>query len=260
MHSNRYVAVPKHRWLRWDRFAAASVVLCASIPSAAAPPPSPPPAPAASSPASAPPPPSDDSEDAPVAPAPEPWIYEPPPPAPRFAAPPRFELGVGLRGDGGVIDRRGRRGPSLALGGVGASVRPRWHDRFALDLAFDFITGTDYNGFERSEDVVSLQPMFFFGRRGRARGYLTGGLHLSRATVDRGFDQVVYHYAGGDFGAGVEIRTSFHTAIDLDGLLFIRTRTDSSGPPEFVDPATGRTTDTSGGALLRITFLVYFPR
>jgi hypothetical protein len=171
----------------------------------------------------------------------------------------RFELGIGLRGEGILIDRR-TRGSSLALGGVGAGIRPRWHDNFALDIGGDFITGTDYNGFERTEEILSLQPMVFFGHRERIHPYLVAGVSFSRAKVDQPLQEVTYHHIGADFGGGIEIHLGRHTAVDLDGLFFVRTRTDSDGKPEFVDPVTGRTTNTSGGALVRATFLLYFTR
>jgi hypothetical protein len=197
---------------------------------------------------------------APMAPEPPSWVYEVPPPPPPFVVPHKLELGVGLRGDAVITDRRRRSSASLALGGVGVSVRPRFRESFALDIGADFITGTDYNGFERTEEILSLQPMFFFSRRNRILPYLTAGISMSRATVDQPLEEVTYHHIGGDFGGGIEIRLGPHTALDLDGIFFIRTRTDSDGKPEFLDPATGRTTDTSGGALLRATFLVYFSR
>ena len=40
-------------------------------------------------------------------------------------------------------------------------------------------------------------------------------------------------------------------ALDMDVVGFLRKRTDDGKTPEFVDPATGRTTNTSAGAVFR---------
>jgi hypothetical protein len=59
-------------------------------------------------------------------------------------------------------------------------------------------------------------------------------------------------------GLGLEFRIGRKTALNFDVLGFIRGRTDSRAEYEyeFVDPETGRGTNTSGGGLFRggITF------
>ena len=67
-----------------------------------------------------------------------------------------------------------------------------------------------------------------------------------------------YSYFGGQIGVGLEFRVLDTVSLDLDVVGFIRGRTDNAAQlhPEFTDPDTGRTTNTSGGGLFRggITF------
>jgi hypothetical protein len=88
-----------------------------------------------------------------------------------------------------------------------------------------------------------------------------GGLGFSGADVTH-VDQTSsrYGYMGFDVGGGVELRFWRHVAIDGDVLAFVRGRTDDSARlyPEFVDPRTGRSTNTSGGALFRAGMTYYF--
>ena len=60
-----------------------------------------------------------------------------------------------------------------------------------------------------------------------------------------------YDYFGGHGGIGLEFRLSRRVALNIDALGFIRNRTDDDPRPEFVDPETGRTTNTSGGGMFR---------
>jgi len=67
-----------------------------------------------------------------------------------------------------------------------------------------------------------------------------------------------YSYFGGQLGAGLEFRVTRRVSLNLDLVGFMRGRTDQEArvQPEFTDPDTGRTTNTSGGGLFRggITF------
>jgi hypothetical protein len=69
-----------------------------------------------------------------------------------------------------------------------------------------------------------------------------------------------YSYFGAQLGLGTEVRVSRRIAIGGDVVGFIRGRTDdkASYAPEFVDPNTGRATNTSGGGLVRVGATFYW--
>jgi hypothetical protein len=59
---------------------------------------------------------------------------------------------------------------------------------------------------------------------------------------------------------GVEGRVTRHFALGGDLMGFLRWRSDrhASRNPEFIDPVSGRTTNTSGGGLLRLGATFYW--
>jgi len=94
-----------------------------------------------------------------------------------------------------------------------------------------------------------------------AQFYMLAGLGWSSARVE--FDQdPAYHkvehysYFGGQLGAGVEFRLSRVVSLNADLIGFVRGRTDSRARenPEFTNG--NKSTNTSGGGLVRggITF------
>jgi hypothetical protein len=145
--------------------------------------------------------------------------------------------------------------------GIGFSLRPRPLPHFAVDLGIDLFGGTDYQGRSRSETAFSINPMFFVNPRSRVQLYLLGGIGFSSAYV-RYADRSTAHfsYVALDGGVGAEFRLTSHVAIDADVVGFVRGRTDSEASlyPEFVEPGTGRTTNASGGALLRLGLAYYW--
>ena len=147
------------------------------------------------------------------------------------------------------------------MGGLGFSVRPRLNPHFAIDFGVDFLRGRDFNADDRSETAFFINPMFFVNPRNRVQVYVLAGFGFSGAEVTH-FDQTRshYNYMGFDAGLGVELRFWRHIAIDGDMLAFVRGRTDDAArlDPEFVDPSTGRSTNTSGGALFRLGMTYYF--
>jgi hypothetical protein len=189
----------------------------------------------------------------------------PPPPS---AAPPRWhsEFGLNLRVEGVALGHSAGGAFSSGMGGVGMSLRYRPVPHFAFDLGVDLLAGNDYNGFQRTEVPIALSGMFYLNPRSRVQVYLQGGANFSRAQVrsdiaapqlslvDGGSQYgATYTYFGGQGGGGFELRHSRRVALNHDALGFVRKRigdTDST-PPEFIDPRSGRTTNTSGGALMR---------
>ena len=121
------------------------------------------------------------------------------------------------------------------------------------------------------ETALLLNGMVFINPKNMVQVYALGGLGFSGASVNRknvteladgslieSEERVEYSYFGGQLGIGLEFRIAKRTALNVDVLGFVRGRTDERArtEPEFIDPETGRTTNTSGGGLLRggITF------
>ncbi len=189
----------------------------------------------------------------------------PPPPAPK---PPRWqsEFGINLRVEGVALGHPGGSSFNVGMGGVGQSLRYRPVPHFAFDLGADVLAGNDYNGFQRLEVPVSLNGIIYINPRNRVQVYLIGGANVSRAEVSSnqsalaqellaptggGQYGATYTYFGGQGGLGLEFRLSKRVAIDLDGLAFVRERIGDIQTPEFVNPRTGQTTNTSAGGLFR---------
>lgn len=192
------------------------------------------------------------------------------PPAPPAPPPPprhrwRSEWGINLRLEGISLGSRRGAAEEAGMGGLGLSLRYRPVPAFALDFGVDVVGGIDYNGDKRSEIPVSLSAMLFVNPRSRVQFYFMGGLHASHAQVERTsillaedgqssltmMDEVEYDYFGGHGGIGLEFRLSRRVALNIDAMGFMRSRTDDNPVPEFVDPETGRTTNTSGGGMFR---------
>jgi hypothetical protein len=191
---------------------------------------------------------------------PRPPMISTPPPAPRWHP----EFGLNLRVEGAALGKPEGARYSPGLGGAGLSLRYRPVPHFSFDLGVDFLAGTDFNGFQRTEIPVSLSGMIFVNPRSRVQFYLLGGANVSRAqvrsdspnpllgTVDGGSAYgATYTYFGGQGGGGLEFRLSRRVALDLDVLGFVRERIGDVQTPEFVDQNTGKTTNVSGGALFR---------
>jgi hypothetical protein len=175
------------------------------------------------------------------------------------------EWGFNLRVEGIPLGHTPNSQGSAGLGGVGLSLRYRPVPAFAFDLGVDVLAGNDYNGFSRTEVPISLNGIIYLNPRSRVQVYLQGGGMISRAQVrsDSPAQQLqqvgdgtygaTYTYAGGQGGGGFEFRLSRRVALDLDALGFVRTRIGDVDPryPEFIDHDTNKTSNTSGGALIR---------
>ncbi len=166
------------------------------------------------------------------------------------------EWWLGARLQGVMMGNHGDRSQDAGMGGVGIDLRLRPIAHFAVDVGVDVIGGTDYHGDERTETVFSVNPMVFVNPRSAVQVYFLGGLALSSARVTHASDGTRdnWSYAGVDGGVGVEFRLSRKLALDVDLVGFVRGRTDSAADrnPEFVDEVTGRTSNTSGGGLMRV--------
>jgi len=221
-----------------------------------------------------PPPPGEEEGDAPppgpprpLPPPPmlhEPEPYRPPPPAKKRRWTRKWGLNLHLQGVmmGGSEDRHDDSG----MAGLGFGFRYRPIPHFAFEAGVDFLGGVDWQGNARSETALLLNAMVFVNPRDAVQFYMLGGFGFSGATVrprDKYGDPIDayeehYSYFGGQLGAGLEFRITRRISLNVDMVGFVRGRTDEDARynPEFTDPKTGRTTNSSGGGLLRggITF------
>jgi len=182
------------------------------------------------------------------------------------------EWGLNLRVEGAFIGS-GLSG-NAGLGGFGAGLRYKPSPWFGIEAGIDFDLGRDYNDYARNETAFSLSGLLFLNPRSRAQVYLLGGFGWSIANVTNDTyastanfqepvglnDTVSYHYFGGQAGIGLEYRMTRNIAFNVDMRGFIRGRTDSNADanPEFRDPSTGQTTNTSGGLLFTGGMTFYF--
>lgn len=220
----------------------------------------------------------EDEGDRDVRPMPEPPPPPPPGPPVRQVSPAkagakrwREKFGLNLRLEGvpipGGLAHRWGSYEEPGMGGLGASFRWRPIRWFALDVGVDALGGVDYSGNDRFESALSTSGLFYLNPQHKVQAYLLAGLHVAHAEVDNqdfrpnlsqaGYSDE-YDYFGGQAGVGVEFRISRRVGIDLDGLVIARTRTDDGDFPEFVDPRTGETGDSTVGGMLRAGITIWF--
>jgi hypothetical protein len=191
-------------------------------------------------------------------------------PPPRFRRRPRFpRWGASVHVFGALLGDDSTISRDASMGGLGVGLRRFFLPELALEANLEFGFGTDYNGYERQEASLLFHAVGVLNPRSVVRAYVFGGFGFSGANVAVRPTDVTpvtssyddhYSYVGVDLGAGVEIRVTRHAAIHADILGFVRDRTDDDNRsrPEFIDPKTGRTTNSSGGALLRVGTQFYW--
>lgn len=193
--------------------------------------------------------------------------FEVPPPPRRRHRRPLLRWGLDAHVFGAIMDTRS--GSDTSMGGIGTGLRYRFYPEFAIEGDLEVGFGTDYNGFDRTEVAALFHAIGFLNPRDVVRVYMFGGLGASTAHVSgTGSDTFPawssrsrnYGYFGFDIGAGLEVRVTPRVGLHFDVLGFVRDRTDSGrgSQPEFTDPDTGRTTNTSGGGLGRLGAMFYF--
>jgi len=193
----------------------------------------------------------------------------PPPPKRKFRYKKRRRWGLNMRIDGVLMpqDEDNDRGAGMA--GLGAALKYRPVPQFALGVGADFLGGTDSNGLERQEVPLTVSAYAYPNPRSLAQFYVVGGMNWAFARVHADEpqpnlmknDRDDYTYFGGHLGVGVEFRVSRLIGINVDGLAFVRTRTDADTIgdqtyPEFYNPRTKEGSNTSTAGLLRggVTF------
>jgi hypothetical protein len=172
------------------------------------------------------------------------------------------EWGINLHVNLGIMGSDERKSPSADMNGLGAALRFRPIPHIAIEGALELLWGTDYNGFDRFENALLVNGLFFANPRSAVQVYGLAGFGLGAAYLDSGLAadgrpvlrDETYAYVGGQLGVGLEGRVTRNFALGADLLGFLRWRNDRHAwrEPEFVDPETGRTTNTSGGGLLRL--------
>jgi Outer membrane protein beta-barrel domain len=208
-------------------------------------------------------------------------VYQPPPPVmvvqpahpeqpppvyvytPREAYPRRNEWGLTLHLEGALLG--GGRAHDAGMGGLGFGLRYKPIPHLGVEADLDFVGGRDYNGYRRGETAFTINGLLFVNPKSRAQVYFLGGFGWAGATAtddSPGYDQATYRYGyfGGQLGVGLEWRISKHFALNADIRGFIRGRVDDNTHyhPEFYDPATGKSTNTSGGGLITGGMTFYF--
>jgi hypothetical protein len=146
-----------------------------------------------------------------------------------------------------------------AMGGVGASLRFALHRHVVLDLGFDSVGGTDYNGHDRSESALATSVLVYFNPDKAIRTYVLAGLNASAARVDVFGDQQDWAYVGAHAGLGLDFPVHDRVSLAIDLVGFLRGRTDSRAArePEFTD-GLGNSSNTSGGGLFRGSVVLYW--
>ncbi len=179
------------------------------------------------------------------------------------------EWGLNLHLEDALLGRKHERASNAGMAGLGVGLRYRPLPPLAFEAGLDFLTGTDFNGYDRSEVALLVNALVFFNPHDVVQVYALGGLGLSGANVtgaprsgQASFNSHDEHYSyfGGQLGFGAEVRLSRRVAISGDIVGFVRGRTDDHADraPEFIDPDTHRATNTSGGGLLRLGATFYW--
>ncbi len=218
---------------------------------------------------------------------PPPHFELPPPPPPGFEAdgqmhidvervkPPRprhrrgfREWGVNLHANIGLMGNDEAMSPNADMNGLGGALRFRPIPHIAIEGAVELLWGTDYNGFQRFEQALLVNGLFYANPRGAVQLYGLIGFGVGAAFLDSGMAadgqpvlrDETYSYRGGQLGVGVEGRVTRHFALGADLIGFLRWRNDHGrgSEPEFVDPVTHRTSNTSTGGLLRLGATFYW--
>jgi hypothetical protein len=193
---------------------------------------------------------------------PPPYEYSPPP---RRPISPAKEWGLNLHLEGAAIGSGSKQNASM--GGLGAGLRYKPMRYVGLETDLDFMGGHGYAGDDRNETALTFNALVFANPKDRAQIYFLAGFgwdwaHSTNDPSDPTQTPFDYHYTyfGGQIGMGLELRLTRVLAFNIDLRGFVRTRTDQDAQlhPEFTNPQTGQTTNTSGGALLTGGMTLYF--
>jgi hypothetical protein len=148
------------------------------------------------------------------------------------------------------------------MNGLGAALRFRPIPHIAIEGALELVWGTDYNGYDRFEDAMLFSGLFFLNPRSAVQIYGLAGFGLGAAYIDSDgrLRDETYAYVGLQGGLGLEARITRNFAAGGDLIGFVRERNDQNAAenPEFVDPVTHRSSNSSGGGLVRLGATFYW--
>jgi hypothetical protein len=171
------------------------------------------------------------------------------------------EWGVNMHATLGLM-ADDRAATDAGMNGFGAALRFRPIPHIAIEGSLELVWGTDYNGFDRFEDAVLVSGLFFLNPRSAVQLYGLAGFGFGAAYLDsqRTLRDETYAYVGLQGGIGLEARITRNFAAGVDLIGFVRERNDRNAEenPEFVDPVTHRTSNTSGGGLVRLGATFYW--
>ena len=178
------------------------------------------------------------------------------------------EWGVNLHVNVGLMGNDPYMSPDADMNGFGGALRFRPIPHIAIEGAVELMWGTDYNGFQRFEQALMVSGLFYVNPRSAVQLYGLVGFGGGAAFLDSGvladgspvLADETYRYTGGQLGFGVEGRVTRHFALGADLVGFLRWRNDrgASDNPEFIDPVTHQTSNTSAGGLLRLGATFYW--
>lgn len=176
------------------------------------------------------------------------------------------EWAVNVHGALGLMGRDPAMASDAGMNGLGGALRFRPIPHIAIEGALELMWGTDYNGFDRFEDAVLVSGLFFANPRSAVQLYGLAGFGVGGAWVEGSYPagggelDERYAYVGMHLGFGLEARITRHFVLGGDVLGFLRERQDRDADrhPEFIDPSTQRTTNTSGGGLIRLGATFYW--
>jgi hypothetical protein len=171
------------------------------------------------------------------------------------------EWGVNLHATLGLLAHEAAAS-GAGMNGLGAALRFRPIPHIAIEGALELVWGTDYNGYDRFEDAVLFSGLFFLNPRSAVQIYGLAGFGLGGAYLDSDgrLRDERYAYVGVQGGFGLEARITRHFAAGGDLIGFVRERNDRNAAenPEFVDPVSHRSTNRSGGGLVRLGATFYW--
>ena len=177
------------------------------------------------------------------------------------------EWGINMHAALGLMGNDPAMAEDAGMNGFGAALRFRPIAHIAIEGSLDLLWGTDYNGFDRFEDAVMVSALFFANPRSAVQLYGLAGFGVGGAWVESSYApgaaalrDETYAYVGAQLGFGVEARITRHFVLGGDLLGFLRERSDRHAQerPEFSDPITHRTTNSSGGGLVRLGATFYW--
>ncbi|APR80010.1 Hypothetical protein A7982_05357 [Minicystis rosea] len=166
------------------------------------------------------------------------------------------KLGLDLRVDGAAGFGGGKYGNAYGMGGGGLGLRYRALPHLGFEAGIDLLGGRDFNDRKRLEVAGTAGALLFLNPRSRAQLYLSGGVLLDHARANDiggpgltvSSRDLTYTHLGGYAGLGLEVFLTRRISLHVDGRGVVRQAIGgNTNAPEFTDPVSGRTTNTSGG-------------